>query len=273
MLNGIVADFLRLLDINAKNLARTYAMAQVTLTKRYSGSALGVTWSLVKPIVFVFAYWFAMTIGIRASRSINDIPYILWLIPGIMPWFYISDALTIGGSAVRANTHFVTKMVYPVATLPISEVLSLFFVHLMMMCLTIATFVVSGFGISIYFLQLPYYLLCCLAFTTSMAMLLSAITAMSQDVRQAVKSTLTLLFWLTPVLWSADKIPSPFLKQLVLCNPISYITAGYRNAFVNQRWFFQDWQYMIYYWALMAIMAMLASYVFTKLEPEFADVL
>jgi ABC-type polysaccharide/polyol phosphate export permease len=248
-------------------------MAQVTLTKRYSGSALGVAWALIKPIMYIFAYWFAMTIGLRASSQVAGVPYILWLIPGLMPWFYISDALTIGGSAVRSNTHFVTKMAYPVATLPVSEVLSLYFVHLVMMCLVCAVFVVSGFGLNIYFLQIPYYLACCLAFTIVMAMLLSALTAMSQDVRQAIKSILTLLFWLTPILWSADRIPSPFLKALVLSNPIAYITSGYRNTFVTQRWFFQDWQYTIYFWAVMVVLAILASFVFTKLEPEFADVL
>jgi ABC-type polysaccharide/polyol phosphate export permease len=273
VLNGIVEDFLRLVDINAKNIHRTYAMAQVTLTKRYSGSALGSAWSVVKPIIFVFAYWFAMTIGIRASRPINGIPYILWLVPGIMPWFYISDAMTVGGSAIRSNSHFVTKMVYPVATLPVSEVLSLYFVHLVMMSLTVAVFVVSGYGLNIYFLQLPYYLLCGLVFTTVMAVLLSALTAMSQDVKEAVRSTMTLLFWLSPVLWSADKISSPVIRTIVLMNPIAYITAGYRNTFVNQRWFFEDLQYSIYFWALMTVMALLASYVFTKLEPEFADVL
>jgi ABC-type polysaccharide/polyol phosphate export permease len=273
VLNGIVEDFLRLVDINAKNLPRTYAMAQVALTKRYSGSALGVAWALVKPMIYIFAYWFAMTIGLRASSLVSGIPYILWLIPGIMPWFFISDALTVGGSAVRSNNHFVTKMAYPVATLPVSEVLSLLFVHLMMMCIVVAIFIVSGFSLSIYFLQLPYYLICGVAFAVVVAMLLSALTAMSQDVRQAVKSVLTLLFWLTPILWSADRIGSPLLKAVVMSNPISYIISGYRNAFVGQRWFFQDWQYAVYFWAVMVVLTLLASFVFTKLEPEFADVL
>ena len=66
---------------------------------------------------------------------------------------------------------------------------------------------------------------------------------------QAVKSLITLLFWLTPILWSADKLGSP-LKQIILANPIVYIITGYRNTFVNQRWFFQDWQYTIYFWAV-----------------------
>ena len=272
MLNAVVNDFVRLVRINVDNIGRTYAMAQVTLTKRYSGSALGVAWALIKPLIFVFAYWFAVAIGIRGSKPMGGVPYILWLIPGIMPWFYIADALTIGGAAIRSNSHFVTKMVYPVATLPVSEVLSLFFVHLMMMCFSTAVFVVSGFGLSIYFLQLPYYLLCCLAFTLVTSTLLSALTAISQDVLQAVKSLITLLFWLTPVLWSADNLASP-VKQIVLADPICYITAGYRNTFVYQRWFFQDWQYTIYFWAAMVGLTLLASYLFAKLEPEFADVL
>jgi ABC-type polysaccharide/polyol phosphate export permease len=272
VLNAVVGDFVRLVRINIDNISRTYAMAQVTLTKRYSGSALGVAWSLVKPVVFVFAYWFAVAVGIRGGRSMGEIPYILWLIPGIMPWFYIADALTIGGAAVRSNTHFVTKMVYPVATLPISEVLSLFFVHLMMMCLTTAVFVLSGFGLNIHFLQLPYYLMCCLAFTAVLATLLSALTAVSQDVLQAVKSFITLFFWLTPVLWSVDRVSSP-VKEIILANPIVYIISGYRNCFVNERWFFQDWQYTLYFWAVMVGLSLLSSFVFTKLEPEFADVL
>jgi ABC-type polysaccharide/polyol phosphate export permease len=272
VLNAAFNDFLRLVRINAQNIRRTYAMAQVTLTKRYSGSALGVTWALVKPMIFVAAYWFAIAIGLRGSMPMGDVPYILWLVPGLMPWFFISDALTTGGAAIRSNSHFVTKMVYPVATLPISEVLSLYFIHLMLMCITVALFVVSGFGLSVYFLQVPYYLLCALAFAAVISMLLSALTAISRDVLQAVKSVTTLMFWLTPILWSADNLPSP-AKEVVMANPITYIVSGYRNAFVYQRWFYQDWQYMLYFWAVIAILALLASFIFTKLEPEFADVL
>jgi ABC-type polysaccharide/polyol phosphate export permease len=272
VLNALVNDFVRLVTINVQNIKRTYSMAQVTLTKRYSGSAFGVAWSLIKPMIFIAAYWFAIAVGIRGNKPMGTVPYILWLIPGIMPWFFISDALTIGGAAVRSNSHFVTKMVYPVATLPVSEVMSLFFVHLMMMCITTAIFVVSGFGLNIYFLQLPYYLLCVFAFSLVMATLLSALTAISQDVLQGVKSMITLLFWLTPILWSADNIGAPF-KQIIMANPMVYIFTGYRNTFINQRWFFQDWQYTLYFWAILAILALLASFVFTKLEGEFADVL
>jgi len=267
-----VQDFLRIFWTNAQNLKRTYAMALVMLNKRHSGSALGVLWALVKPLMLIAALWFAVAVGIRGGETVGGTPYILWLIPSMMCWNLLSDSLVIGGGAVRSNGHFVTKMVYPVATLPVSEVLSLFFVHLMLMAITIAIFVLSGYGLSVYFLQFPYYMLCTLVFTVVSATLLSALTAISTDILHGVKSAMTFLFWLSPVLWTTDTLsglPLAFVKA----NPMTYLLNGYRASFVTQKWFFADMGYTLYFWGFMAVLALLASFIFSRLEPEFADVL
>jgi teichoic acid transport system permease protein len=166
----------------------------------------------------------------------------------------------------------VTKLVYPVATLPVSEVLSLFFVHLMLMGITIAIFLISGFGLSVYFLQLPYYIACTFVFTVVMSTMLSALTAISSDILHGVKSAMTFLFWLSPVLWTTDSL-SGIQLTIVKANPIAYLLSGYRDSFVTRHWFFEDMRYALYFWALMAVLALLASFIFSRLEPEFADVL
>ncbi len=265
-------DLLRLFRSNARNVKRTYAMALVMLNKRHSGSALGVTWALVKPLIFITALWFAVAVGIRQGATANGVPYILWLLPSMMAWNFISDSLVIGGSAVRSNSQFVTKLVYPIETLPVSEVLSLLFVHLMLMGITVAIFVVSGFGLSVYFLQLPYFILCTITFTVVMATMLSALTAISSDILHGVKSVTTFLFWLSPVLWSTDSL-SGLLLLFVKANPIAYLLEGYRAALVTRHWFYEDMGYTLYFWALMTILALLTSFIFSRLEPEFADVL
>jgi len=267
-----VRDLLRLFSINAQYLKRTYAMALVMLNKRHSGSALGVIWALVKPLMLIAALWFAVAVGIRGGELVDGVPYILWLIPSMMSWNLISDSLIIGGAAVRSNGQFVTKMVYPVATLPVSEVLSLFFVHLMLMGITIAIFVLSGFGLSVYFLQLPYYMLCTFAFTILAATLLSALTAISTDILHGVKSAMTFMFWLSPVLWTTDSL-SGWPLAFVKANPMSYLLSGYRDSFVTRRWFFEDMTYTLYFWSFMIVLALVASFVFSRLEPDFADVL
>jgi len=271
-LMNAVHDFLRLVGINARNLKRTYAMARVTLSKRHSGSALGIIWALIKPLMLISALWFAVAVGIRGGESVNGVPYILWLLPGIMAWYIISDSLIVGGSAIRTNSHLVTKLVYPVATLPLSEVLSLFFVHLMLMGITVAIFLGSGFGLSIYFLQLPYYMLCTFVFAVIMATMLSALTAISTDILHGVKSVMTFLFWLSPVLWTTDSLSGVQLTIIKL-NPITYLLSGYRNSFVTHHWFFYDVRSTAYFWGLMVVLALLASFVYSRLEPEFADVL
>lgn len=272
MLTEAIAATKNLAIVNYQNWQRTYGMAQVALTKRYSGSALGVTWAVIRPIIYIAAYWFAVSIGIRGGSHSDGRAYLLWLVPGNIAWFFVSDCLNHAGTAIRSNSQFVTKMSYPVATLPVSEVVSYFLVHLIMICLNLVLVLVTGFGLTLTALQLPYYVLCGLAFSLVVSIFFSALTAISADIGHLIKSLLTLLFWVTPVLWSADNLHGVF-KLVVLANPINYILSGYRDALVNHRWITASLGYTGYFWALMVVLTLLSSYVFNKLAPEFADVL
>lgn len=258
--------------VNYQNWRRTYGMAQVALTKRYSGSALGVAWAIIRPMVYIAAYWFAISIGIRGGSQGSGPPYLIWLVPGNIAWFFVSDCLNHAGTAIRSNSQFVTKMSYPVATLPVSEVISYFLVHLIMIGITIVMLLVTGYGLTLTALQLPYYVLCGLAFSLVVSTLFSAITAISADIGHLIKSLMTLLFWVTPVLWSADNLSSTF-KMIVLANPISYVIGGYRDALVTHRWISASLGYTAYFWIVLGALTLLASHVFKKLAPEFADVL
>ncbi len=260
--------------VNYRNWKRTYAMAQVSLTKRYSGSALGVAWAVIRPAIYITAYWFAVSIGLRGGSSISfgGAPYLIWLVPGNIAWFFMSDCLHGAGQSIRQNAQFVTKMRYPVATLPVSEVLSHFLVHVVMVCLTLVLLLASGFGLTLTALELPYYMLCGFVLSVVVSTLFSALTAISADLGHLIKSVLSLLFWVTPVLWSASKISLPF-RYLILANPLAYVIGGYRDSLVFHNWITGSLNYTAYFWGLMAVLTLFASFVFQKLAPEFADVL
>jgi len=257
---------------NINNYGQTVAMARMMLRKRYSGSVLGVIWAIVKPTFYFFIYWFVMTIGIRGSRTIEGVSYAMWMIPGITAWFFLSDVLTRGGVSILSNKHLVTKLVYPIDTIPVSEVLSLFFVHLAMLAIATTIFILSGFGIGIYLLQLPYYVLCSFLLSLAIAFLLSSLTAVSKDIKHMINSFMTGFFWLTPVLWSIVNITSP-LRQIILMNPLAYVVLGYRDSFVSRTWFFQKGAYTLYFWAFLIVLTLLAALVHNKLRHEYADVL
>lgn len=269
---GVIQDLLEIVSSNIRNVSQVYGMARVMLKKRYSGSLLGVIWALVKPTIYCVVYWFVMAVGIRGSSKIEGITYGLWMIPGIMAWFFFNDVLNDSSASILDNRHLVTKLVYPVDTIPTSSVLSFFFVHLMMMGIAIAIFILSGFGIGIYLIQLPYYMFCGLLLGFVVAFLLSALSAVSKDFKHVVRSLVTAFFWLTPSLWSIKNVP-PILKTIIQSNPFAYVVMGYRNCFVSKTWFFSQMGYMLYFWLLMVVLILAAVFVFKKLKNEFADVL
>lgn len=262
-----------IVSVNARYFARTVAMARFELAKRYSGSLFGYFWALVKPTLFISVYWFAISIGIRGGKPMDgNIPYVLWLLPGILPWFFISDAMTVGGTSIRENKHLVTKMVFPVETIPTFTVISLLIVHLMLLTLGILVFVFSGFGVTIYALQLPYYLFATVAFCLVVATFLSTLTVVSTDIGHLVRSTTTVMFWLSPILWQVNKFTG-WTKRVILLNPIAYPVEGYRNCFVEPHWFFHQWKYGLYFWGFLLLLSLLTGYLYAKLRSDFADVL
>ena len=85
---------------------------------RYAASYLGIIWAFVQPVVTVLLYWFVFTVALP-SRAVAvkgniEIPYILWLIAGIVPWFYFSEALSSGTNALLEYNYLVKKVVFTV---------------------------------------------------------------------------------------------------------------------------------------------------------------
>ena len=134
-------------------------LAKADLAKTYRGAALGWTWAIIKPAVTIFVYWFAFAVGLRMSSDVNGYPYFLWLIAGVIPWFYISEMITGGTDCIRRYSYLVTKMKFPVSTIPTFVNISKFMVNLMLIYIMIIIFRLFGFTPDIYILQLPFYLL------------------------------------------------------------------------------------------------------------------
>ena len=89
--------------ISYKN--QIFKLAKADLIKTYRGAALGWMWAIIKPAVTILVYWFAFTIGLRAGKAVNGFPYFLWIIAGVVPWFYISEMITGGTECIRKYSY------------------------------------------------------------------------------------------------------------------------------------------------------------------------
>ena len=84
---------------------------------KYAGSFLGIVWGFVQPIITVVVYWLVFQYGLRASNS-GDVPYVLWFVAGMIPWFYFSESLMSATNCLLEYNYLVKKMAFKIDILP-----------------------------------------------------------------------------------------------------------------------------------------------------------
>lgn len=276
LISGLQKYWHLLLDIveeHRQYRVQIFQLAAADIVKTYRGSALGWLWAVIKPSVTIFVYWFAFAIGLRASNSVNGYPFFLWLLAGIIPWFYISEMLTQGSKTLSRYSYLVTKIKYPVSTISTFVSISKLYVHLALVGVVVVIFVAFGYPIDIYFIQLPLYMGLLFLFFTLWSLFAAPLSAISKDFANVVSSFVTAIFWMSGIMWDVNKIQVGWLKKLLLFNPVTFIATGYRDVFIYKRWFFEDRFALFAFLVMLAGMGALAVYTFEKLRKEIADVL
>ena len=254
-------------------MQQIFKLAKADLVKTYRGAALGWSWAIIKPAVTIFVYWFAFSIGLRMGGDVDGYPYFLWLISGLLPWFYMSEMITSGTDTIRKYSYLVTKMKFPVSTIPTFVSMSKFIVHFMLVIIVILIFIFMGYPPDIYLIQLPFYMLCMFIFFTIWSLFSSLLASMSKDFGNLVKSMVTAVFWLSGILWNPETITISWLKKLLMLNPVTFITTGFRNCFINHVWFFEQPKRLLYFVIITAIMLVIAIWTYKRLRKEIPDVL
>ena len=250
-----------------------FKLAKSDLVKTYRGSALGWSWAIIKPVVTIFVYWFAFTVGLRAGNDVNGYPFFLWLIAGMIPWFYMGDMITGGTNCIRKYSYLVTKMKFPVSTIPTFFSISNMSVNIILLLIVVIIFCLFGYIPDIYILQIPFYILLSFIFFTLWALFASFIGAISKDFVNLVKSFITAIFWLSGILWNAETVTVPWLKKFLMLNPITYLVNGFRNCFINKIWFWEQPRRLIYFGIITVILLFAALWSYKKLRKDIADVL
>lgn len=248
-------------------------LAKNDLIKTYRGSALGWVWALIKPIITIFVYWFAFTVGLRGGKPVNGYPFFLWLIAGIVPWFYMSEMITGGTFAIRKYKYLVTKMKFNVSIIPTFFSLSSLFVHVCMMVVVIFIFTIKGYMPTAYYLQLPFYLLLMFIFFTIWSLFSAPLAAISKDYGNLVKALVTAIFWLSGILWDVNTLTIVWLKTVLMFNPVTYIANGYRNVFIYKKWFFEDLPSLFAILGVTLLLGIIAVRNYNKLRTDLPDVL
>jgi len=259
-----------------ENRRLIWKLAKNDFKNRYAGSYLGAVWAMVQPVVTVLMYYIVFD-KIFQSRGEavsggTPIPYVLFLTAGLVPWFYFSEALNNGTMALIQYNYLVKKVVFKIDVLPVIKVIAATFIHAFFAVILLVIACVYGYYPRLQTIQLIYYSFCLFTLVLAFSYTTSAIVVFFKDLQQIIQIILQIGMWATPILWNLSKM-SPTVQKVVKINPLVYIVNGYRSAIYEDKWFWQDWKYTLYFWGFTIVFMLIGRKIFDKLKVHFADVL
>ena len=205
-------------------------MAISQLKAKYSGSKLGIWWAVITPLILAVSINFIFT---RIFKI--DIPnYTLFVLSGIIPWVFFSNALLEVTNSFTANASILKQAIFPRESIPLSTVLANFLNFLMGFLIILPLFIILEFRVIAVLLFLIFPLIFHLIFIIGLSLLFSCWNVFSKDASHFLSIGLLIWFWITPVFYSLEMLPFPY-RWICLLNPMSYYVILYRQVLFEAR--------------------------------------
>lgn len=242
------------------------------LKSRYSGSAFGIIWAYIQPLVTILVFWYVFQVGFR-NPPVNNVEYILWFAAGYIPWIYFNDGVMSSSNVFYEYSYLVKKMKFKVWMLPIIKVMSSLCIHVFFIVFLIGLFFLYGYQFALPWLSILYYSFCLTVLLLGVAFLVSSLSVFFKDVAQFVNIVLQIGFWLTPIFWSETSMNAKALNVLKL-NPLYYLVTGYRDALINGIGFWQQGLLKtVYFWCACICIVAVGMLIYRRLRDHFSDLL
>ena len=236
---------------------------------RYAGTAAGMLWAYIQPLLTVAAYYvvfdvvFAMRLGDSApTRAVGA-----FLVVGALPWMAFCDAISRGmGSLVEAGP-VLQKNPLPPVLFPTRSVLASMLVHAPLL-LALALLYGSHHHFAPALLALPVLIALQMMLCLLLAYALAILTAALRDTAQIVAFMLSIGIFLSPILFPVTMFPEAW-SWLLWLNPMTGPILGYQSALLEGAWPPAAVWLAIAAW--LAVLAVLLSVALARSRDQLVD--
>ena len=245
-----------------------WTMTSRHLRGQYKQSVLGYAWTLVMPLSQMVTLAFVFATLLKLDSGDPKIPFPLFLFVGLLAWNFFSTALASATDSVVGASSLVTKVYFPREILPaaaiLTKVVDLFFASIIL----VAMMLYYGHAPTWTALWIPALFLIQFVFTLGLSLPLAALNLFFHDVRYLVGVVLNLWFYMTPIIYSIDRIPEKYRFMFNL-NPIALFINAYRRVLLQDT--NPGIEKVALGLAISLVTFLIGYFIFKKMEPGFAD--
>jgi lipopolysaccharide transport system permease protein len=242
------------------------------LAARYRGSALGIIWALLTPIVMIaiFTIIFAGIFKAKFGVSSSQWDYALYLFCGLLPWNAFQESLQLSSSTIVAHANLVKRVVFPLETLPVSLSLAAAVNQLFGTIVLVAAIVILRREIHSTIVFLPLILIPQIIATFGGAWLVASLGVFIRDIVQGIALVLMAWMYLTPIIYPESLVPQAY-RSIINVNPFTPLVRNYRRILIEG--LSPDWTGLAYFSAFAILSFIVGYWWFARTRKNFADVI
>ena len=269
---GAIGSIVESLTALVQRRRLIWYLADSSLRSKGGSSVFGNAWLVIDPTLQLAIYY--LLVGVILRRPEPAFP--LFLFAAILPWRWFTQAISSSTESVRRMGKVMQQIVFPQIVLPFASIGASFGSFVFGFIPMLALYIVYPDRITLWILALPAVMIVQLLWTIPLAILLSAANVFYGDIGNLVKHFLRLAFYLSPALFSYDKLLKaaesyPIVVQILHLNPMAWVLIAYRDLLYYGR--SPDWFGLAVVGLLSLPFTLLSIYVFNRLSPGFAKVL
>jgi homopolymeric O-antigen transport system permease protein len=201
---------------------------------RYGLTALGPSWAIVHPLMFLLLYTlvFPVIMRVRFRPDMSAFDSALYLVCGLLPYLAMVESMHRACTSLTENRSLLEKVVFPAEVLPAVPVVTSAVTEIIGLVLIAA---LAGFrGLSAWIVFLPLLVILRILFTLGLAWFVSVLNVFLRDLGQVLGLILTAWMFLTPIFYPLDLIPES-LTWLLRFNFLYQLVSAYRAVVMAGR--------------------------------------
>ena len=244
-----------------------YLLTLRDLKLRYQDTALGFLWSLMKPLALGAVLYVALKLIVRI-RVEED--YHLVLLSALFPWVWFQTSVFLATPSFASNGALLKKVPFPRVVLPLSTILNNGIHFLLTIPVLIILLAIAGkYPSATWLVGVPLLAVVQLGMLMGVILLIASIDVFFRDLEHLVEVSLTLLFYISPILYPLELAPDRW-RPVLLINPLTSLLEAWRELFLHNNLPGIDlWPALLF----TAGALVLGRETFRRLEPGFADAL
>ena len=246
-----------------------YFLAWRDLLVRYKQTVVGVSWSLIRPLLTTIVL--TVVFGKLGKMPSGGVPYPLLVLCGTLPWQFFSTAMTESGNSLVMNSNLISKIYFPRLIIIVSSVITSFVDFLISAVFLVVLMIWYHYAPPAAVLFVPFFVLLAFGAALGVGLWIAALMVEYRDFRFIVPFIVQFGLYISPVGFQSSVVPERF-RLLYALNPMVGVIDGFR-------WCLLGAQNGIYRpgiaVAVIDVIVLVASgiWYFRKTEQTFADVI